>query len=333
MGKGLYNTKVKVYADGTTNICYCSSNIFGEQQKPCLYDTDNKEEMLEYELGYDEGILTAHHENTDTEMNREVKERKIEHLRQQIERIEKERVRTDVVKRAKDKVFDIVYQNEFAYFLTITLSEDNEFDRREPAEVLLKLRYWLNNMQKRKGLKYILIPELHEKGGIHCHALVNDVFTMVDSGRVMYQKKAWNVDDLKKRKIYTGGLTPVYNIKEWKYGWSTAIPLYGERMAIAHYMTKYITKDLKKIFGKYYWSSRSCVRDTEIVYINTDFDSLNLREFTPVSVVSFKYEGMTYSHSDNLETVVNPETVRAWEQAPQIDYTNLPWADEYKEMI
>lgn len=333
MGKGLYNTKVKVYTDGTTNITYCSSQIFGEQQNRFLYDTDSREETLEADFGYDEGILTPHLDNIDTEMNREVKERKIERLRQQLERIEKNKIRPDNVKRAKDKVFDIVYQNEFAYFLTITLSKDNGFDRENPQEVLKKLSKWLNNQQQRRGLKYILIPELHEKGGIHCHALVNDVFTMVDSGRVMYQGHTWNVDDLKKRKIYTGGLPPVYNIKEWKYGWSTAISLYGERMAIAHYMTKYITKDLKKIFGKYYWSSRSCIRDTEVLYTNTDYDSLNLREFTPTSGVSFKYEGMTYSHSDNVESVVNPETVRAWEQAPQIDYSNLPWADEYKEII
>lgn len=329
MGKGLYNTKVKVYTDGTTNICYCNSYIFGEQQKRILADTDSKEEMLESELGYDDGILTSHNDNVDTELNREVVKRKTDRLREQIESIEKDRVRTDVIKRAKDKVFDIVYQNEFAYFLTITLSPENDFDRENPQEVLKKLSKWLNNQQQRKGLKYILIPELHEKGGIHCHALVNDVFTMVDSGRVMYQKKAWNVEDLKKRKIYTGGLPPVYNIKEWKYGWSTAISLYGERMAIAHYMTKYITKDLKKIFGKYYWSSRSCIRDTEVHYTNTDFDSLNLREFSPVSGLFFKYEGMTYSHSDNTENVVNPDSVRAWEEAPQIDYSNLPWADEY----
>lgn len=333
MGKGLYNTKVKIYTDGSTNICYCNSPIFGSHTKDFLADTDNKEELLEYELGYDDGILLSHSDNEDTRMNRKIKRRTTEYFTKKIEEHEKNKIRPDNVKRAKDKVFDIVYQNEFAYFLTITLSKDNGFDREEPQEVLKKLRVWLSNLQQRKDLKYILIPELHEKGGIHCHALVNDVFTMTDSGRVMYQKKAWNVEDLKKRKIYTGGLTPVYNIEEWKYGWSTAIPLYGERGAIAHYMTKYITKDLNKIFGKYYWSSRSCIRDTETVYINTDFESLNLREFSPVSNLRFKYEGMTFCHSDNVETVTNPESVKAWEKPPQIDYSNLPWADEYKELI
>ena len=190
MGKGLYNTKVKIYTDGTTNICYCSSQIFGEQQKRFLADTDNKEELLEYELGYDDGILISHPDNEDTKMSRKIKGRATEYFTKKIEEHEKNKIRPDNVKRAKDKVFDIVYQNEFAYFLTITLSKDNGFDREEPQEVLKKLRVWLNHQQQRKGLKYILIPELHEKGGIHCHALVNDVFTMVDRGRMMYQKKA-----------------------------------------------------------------------------------------------------------------------------------------------
>jgi len=35
--------------------------------------------------------------------------------------------RTDILKRAKDKVFDIAFSNEWAYFLTITFN-GSEYD-------------------------------------------------------------------------------------------------------------------------------------------------------------------------------------------------------------
>lgn len=318
-----YNTKIKVFKDGTTNITYCSERVFGQKK---LKETDDKETDIEMRLGYDKGLLRCHPDNTDWEYDRELKQKSDEHLKKEIEYIEKTRKRTDTIKRAKDKVFDIVYQNEFVYFVTLTLRYDDRLDRTDPKAVLKKLSVWLNHQQQRKGLSYLLIPEYHENGGIHAHALINDTLQFVDSGRRIYKGKAWMIEDLQRNQVYWQGLKPVYNITDWKYGFSTAIPLDGERLRIAHYVTKYITKDCKKIFGKYYWSSRDLIRDTNTIYTNTDFESLNLKEYQSVMGMRFKYESPSFSHSDNSSDIEQHSiTAEDWEKPPEIDYSNIPW--------
>lgn len=52
-------------------------------------------------------------------------------------------------------------------------------------------------------------------------------------------------------------LYPVYNCKDWKYGFSTAISVYGTPSRLANYVLKYITKDIENIFGKTYWCSKN----------------------------------------------------------------------------
>ena len=178
------------------------------------------------------------------------------------------------MKRAVDKVYDLAFQNEWSYFMTITIDPE-QFDRQDVKEVYKKLSAWLRNQVSRKGLKYLLIPEQHKNGGIHAHALINDCFKLEHSGRYLYSGKAYKSETLQKKGIDINLLKPVYNVPEWKYGFSTAIPVDGNPARLACYITKYITKDCKKIFGKYYLSSRNLNRDTEISLCNSEkFDEL-----------------------------------------------------------
>ena len=320
-----YNTKIKVFKDGTTNITYCSDRVFGQKT---IKETDDKEKEIDFEMrsGYDKGLLRCHPDNTEWEYDRKLKKDLEEYQESWREYDRNCRKRTDTMKRAKDKVFDIVYQNEFVYFVTPTLRVDDSIDRTDPKAVLKKLSKWLNNQQQRKGLSYLLIPEYHENGGIHAHALINDTLQFADSGRRIYKGKAWKIEDLQNNHVYWQGLKPVYNISDWKYGFSTAIPLDGERLRVAHYVTKYITKDCKKIFGKYYWSSRDLIRDTETIYTNTDFESLNLKEYQCTLGMRFKYESPSFSHSDNSPDIEQHSiTAEDWEKPPEIDYSNIPW--------
>lgn len=178
------------------------------------------------------------------------------------------------MKRAVDKVYDLAFQNEWSYFMTITIDPE-QFDRQDVKEVYKKLSAWLRNQVSRKGLKYLLIPEQHKNGGIHAHALINDCFKFEHSGRYLYSGKAYKAETLQKKGIDINLLKSVYNVPEWKYGFSTAIPVDGNPARLACYITKYITKDCKKIFGKYYLSSRNLNRDTEISLCNSEkFDEL-----------------------------------------------------------
>jgi hypothetical protein len=63
----------------------------------------------------------------------------------------------------------------------------------------------------------------------------------------------------------------VYNIKSFPYGFSTALPLDDNCERVAMYMTKYITKDLQKIFGSYYKAGGKIKRQLDFVLMDMDF--------------------------------------------------------------
>lgn len=261
--KILYNTKVKRYRDGSYTVTYCNSRIFV-----------NKEEQEEYfkTLVPDE-LEKA--DNSDNSENTKVKDILDKYENSKTKSNEKRKAeRTDHMKEAIDKIYDLALQNDWSYFLTITIDPE-QFNSKDVKEVYKKLSNWLREKVRHKGLQYLLIPEYHQNGGIHAHALINDCFNLEHSGRYLYQGKAYKESTLKSKGIDISNLKPVYNVPEWKYGYSTAIPVDGTPARLANYITKYITKDCKKIFGKYYLSSRNLKRDTEIQLCNSEkFDDL-----------------------------------------------------------
>ena len=260
--KIIYNTKIKRYRDGSYTLTYCNRRVFVNQEE--------KQEFIEFceseetEKTEDPGKAKV------TEIVKKFEASKLSEAQKQKRKEE----RTDHMKTAVDKIYDLAFQNEWSYFMTITIDPE-QFDRQDVKEVYKKLSAWLRNQVSRKGLKYLLIPEQHKNGGIHAHALINDCFKLEHSGRYLYSGKAYKAETLQKKGIDINLLKPVYNVPEWKYGFSTAIPVDGNPARLACYITKYITKDCKKIFGKYYLSSRNLNRDTEISLCNSEkFDEL-----------------------------------------------------------
>ena len=156
--------------------------------------------------------------------------------------------------RAKKAIYDIVASNQWDFFVTLTLDESLIGDRSDYGSIVKKLNIWLDNAVRRKGLRYIIVPEWHaNRKGIHFHGLINDgVFRMVDSGH-------------KDREGH-----PVYNLLDWKYGFTTAIRTYGDVTHTAKYVTKYITKDSEKIGGRYYFHGGDLLKPS-YQYFNTDF--------------------------------------------------------------
>lgn len=260
--KIIYNTKVKRYRDGSYTLTYCNRRVFVNQEE--------KQEFIEF----CESEETEKTEDTGkakvTEIVKKFETSKLSEAQKQKRKEE----RTDNMKRAVDKVYDLAFQNEWSYFMTITIDPE-QFNREDTLLVCKKLSKWLGHQVERKGLKYLLIPEQHKNGGIHAHALINDCFKLEHSGRYLYDGRAYKAETLQKKGIDINLLKPVYNVPEWKYGFSTAIPVDGNPARLACYITKYITKDCKKIFGKYYLSSRNLNRDTEISLCNSEkFDEL-----------------------------------------------------------
>lgn len=251
-----HNTKIKVYPDGSTNITYCKQAIFKDSGAEKREDSKDAVKAR---------VIADIPETDDLARCREV----------QNEREKPSRDRTnEMIRLHRDRVRDIVIMNDFTHFLTITFNPE-EIDSFDVVTVRKKLSKWLHHQTERKGLQYVLIPELHKSGRIHAHALINDVFKLVDSGK-----------RTKSGKV-------IYNCPEWRYGFTTAIPLDDQKIRVANYVTKYITKGSDKIFGKYFWSSKNIQREPHVILTDTDFSAVTAEVFQPLAYndnLQFKYE-------------------------------------------
>ena len=168
-------------------------------------------------------------------------------------------------RRAASKIRDIALCNPFRWFVTLTLSAER-VDRYDINAALRRMRVWLDNRVRRKGLVYVLIPEHHKDGAIHFHGFFNDVDVgIVDSGtiRVQGEKKPKKPRSSAQRREWLAlGGQPVYNITDWNLGFSTAIEIYGDYEAAISYACKYLDKQYEgidgsvsdKIGGRWYYS-------------------------------------------------------------------------------
>lgn len=159
-------------------------------------------------------------------------------------------------RRARAALIDLARSNDFSWFVTLTL-DASRVDRYDAAQVIRKLNIWLSNQVARRGLCYVLVPEHHKDGAIHFHGLINDALTMEDSGTIKPAEGGRPVKPRSRaaaqRMLDEGGHT-VYNIREWSFGFTSAIRLYGDRRAAIGYTAKYIGKEPAKIGGRWYYS-------------------------------------------------------------------------------
>lgn len=256
----LHNTKIKKYPNGLQKITVASRNIFREQG----WELVNKPVKL---------VNVPKPQNHDND------------------------VRMDSIKRAKDRIFDIVNMNEgtFKYFVTLTFDPEH-VNSKSPADVIKILRSFLKNMTSRHDLSYILIPEYHKDGKIHLHGLISDGLQLADSGtrKAKGFEKPLKIETLKRKRIAPEDCKIVYNLPQWKYGYSTAEPISGSADMIFGYITKYITKDMQKIFGNFYYAGGEIIRNVPVTLTDTDYQSFECdREiYCEPARMSFKYKSV-----------------------------------------
>lgn len=151
------------------------------------------------------------------------------------------------MRRARGKLRRLALANDFRWFVTLTFNPE-KVDSFDAAAVVKKLNAWCSNMVQRKGLRYILIPELHPTSGrIHFHGFFSDCLEVVDSGHM----------DRQGHKVY--------NLPQWSLGFTTAIELYDDYTKAVGYVCKYVGKQDGKITGRWYYSGGD-LRDPEVTY-------------------------------------------------------------------
>ena len=195
-------------------------------------------------------------------------------------------VRDDNVLRAMHTVYDIARLTKFDYFVTWTLDKE-KIDRYDAAEVSKKLRKFLNNQVNRRNLRYLVIPEHHKDGAIHMHGLISGDFDFEDSGR----------------KTDAGQI--IYNMPQWSYGWSTAIKLDGNTERISGYITKYISKDFRKIFGNFYYAGGvGLVRHPETILADVEYHDFEVKEYSKFGK-GYKYAQCGDFADDNTRRIMD----------------------------
>lgn len=331
----LYNSKTKIYPDGTAVSLYCNKPKF------CMIPPSKKKKIEQFTPEYWQSLkyfdcvslfrgwffdYSVNHIAFDENYAPRYKPVVIEHpyicadpetgevcfrsphtVQMYSERKEKKR-RADNIKRSRDKIFDIALLNSWDWFVTLTLGKDERFDPADAKQVIKPVLDWLHNMQKRKGLKYLLVPEYQPKSGyIHFHGLFKGNIKAVDSGtRFAFQygyDKPVRISTLKYRRIDPDTCNICYNLPDWKFGYSTAEAVYSVSPKLIEYIFKYITKDTDKIFGKTYWASKKgLLRECDNwIYEDVDYDSILSSEYSiPNTTDKYKYytffPGQNYFH-------------------------------------
>lgn len=140
------------------------------------------------------------------------------------------------MRRARANLRRLALSNAFTYFVTLTL-DPAKIDRYDGAAVTKAMSRWCDNMVRRHGLRYVLVPEQHKDGAFHFHGfMAGDGLIAVDSGVEWDGRK-------------------VFNLPQWTLGYTTAQELYGEYSAAVGYCCKYIGKQQgQRPLGRWYYS-------------------------------------------------------------------------------
>lgn len=166
------------------------------------------------------------------------------------------------MRRARAKLRRLALANGFEYFVTLTL-DPAKIDRYDGAAVTKALGRWCDNMVRRHGLRYILVPERHKDGAFHFHGFMAGSGLVAQASGVEWDGR------------------PVYNLPQWSLGFTTAQKLYGDYHAAVGYCCKYIGKQGgERPLGRWYYSG-GALQEPQKLYADLDYtDVENSVEFS-----------------------------------------------------
>lgn len=141
------------------------------------------------------------------------------------------------MRRARANLRRLALSNDFQYFVTLTL-DPAKIDRYDGAAVTRALSHWCDNMARRHGLRYVLVPERHKDSAFHFHGFfAGSGLQAVDSGHT-------------DKRGHT-----IFNLPQWTLGHTAAIALYDDYASAVGYVCKYIGKqDGERPLGRWYYS-------------------------------------------------------------------------------
>lgn len=139
------------------------------------------------------------------------------------------------ISRTKRMIYEYSFCNDFKFFGTITIDENN-CDRYSLNECFSLLRKTINQMKnkyhwKRDDFRYLIICEKHEDGAFHFHGLFSDVL---------------------ENDLYINNNNYLSSNYFDRCGKINSWSIIENKEACACYIQKYITKDFIKSIGRFY---------------------------------------------------------------------------------
>lgn len=206
------------------------------------------------------------------------------------------------VSRLRSTVRELVTCNPWDYFVTITLRPDL-WDRDNPENLQKAIRddfrRWARKRINRQlpygDCAYLLIPELHENGGVHIHGFIHSV--------PPEEIIAYTADDVSATtplpfyicsQVMSGH--EIYHLRLWdnKYGYNTIIPI-RDRDRAANYATKYITKSPgAEVFKTRLWHSRGLTRPKPAAKFQISSDEMESFRVEMNQIAAITKDGKTF---------------------------------------
>lgn len=147
------------------------------------------------------------------------------------------------IQRARAKIFELAYCNEWDYFFTGTLDK-SKYDRSDLEKFHADFSRWIRNLNSHYGLniKYLVVPELHADGkNWHIHGLLAGV----PDNFLKQFKLGDKMGKYIASKVLSGNV--VYDFPKYskKFGFCDLEPIKNHE-AVCKYVTKYMNKELGK---------------------------------------------------------------------------------------
>lgn len=142
--------------------------------------------------------------------------------------------------RARTKLYEYAICNKWGYFCTFTL-DPKKYDRNDLEKFNKDLSQFIRNFNKKHGtsIKYLLIPEVHKKGGWHLHGLLLGLSESFLRAFTLQE----HIPTYIRNKIKAGGVVFDWEDYRSKFGFCDIEEIRNSD-ACAKYCTKYITKEL-----------------------------------------------------------------------------------------
>ena len=204
-----------------------------------------------------------------------------------------ERALHESSRRAKDNFYGYALCNDWNYFCTFTISK-NEHAHDDTATKLYWKQFRERLQYHHPEIKILAVPERHDKGNLHFHALIGNC-DLTNLLTIATNKKTG------KRVKWNG--RHVYNLGLWDKGFSTVVQIdksiTENKLKAINYLIEYVTIENNIGYNqkKYYRTNNLQFKQSELTYTHNPDNILEKIDY-----------GSATLHKDNKKIRV----VREW---------------------